>query len=90
MRLPRLPNQRPPRRREPTLQAQLEQPFLTADYALLCCFGVDSTGERSAEQLRLALLTAGFSGPLARHLVRVSPLLHPTSAGCFRLRGFER
>ncbi len=63
--------------------------FPTSDHVLLCCFGPQLSGERTDRQLRHALCEAGFSAPLARHLIRVSPLLRRTSRGRHRLREFN-
>ena len=64
-------------------------PFTTADQVLLSCFGLDQVGQRSREQLREALVEAGFSPPSARAVVRASPLIHRTLDGSYRLRNPE-
>ena len=46
-----------------------------ADHVLLGCFGLDLRGTRSRRDLCLALRRAGYPGVLARHVVRLSPLL---------------
>ena len=86
MRQPHAPTHSSPVGRARTTGRQVEESFSTSDQVLLCCFGRDLTGERTYEQLRRALLAAGFTGSLARHLVRVSPLLHRAAAGCYRLQ----
>jgi hypothetical protein len=71
-------------------QDRLElQPFATSDQVLLCCFGLDLSAERSSSQLRKALIEAGFGLSDARELLRVSPLVHRTSAGSYRLQGVD-
>ena len=72
------------------LQRYAGQPCPTADLVLLCCFGLELTGERSYEQLRQALHDAGFSGLLARHIITVSRCVHRTANGRYRLREPER
>lgn len=65
------------------------QLFTTSDQVLLCCFGLDQAAERSGEQLRTALVEAGFTSPSARWVIRASGLIHRTSNGCYRLRTLE-
>ena len=84
-----LPIPRPPARQEVTLERYLEQPFPTADRILLCSFGPDLTGKRAHKELSIALHRAGFPSPLARHLIRVSPLLHRAPKRCYYLRKTE-
>lgn len=91
MRPPNLPTRRPLDPRTATLEQCLEQQFPTSDQVLLC--SVDSgdlTGEQTTQQLRDALLAAGFYTRVTRHLIRVSPLLRRSSKGCYQLRSFER
>ena len=65
------------------------QPFSTADQVVLCCFGLELTGERSAEDLRRALHKAGFNGPLARHTLHTSALLIRVGRSTYRIKSFE-
>jgi hypothetical protein len=71
------------------LERYLDQTFPTSDQVLLCCFGTDLAAERTAGQLRHALLDAGFTLQAAGCLVRVSPLMRRSSGGCYRVRKFE-
>ena len=75
--------------RPPFRGSHLEQPSPTVDQILLYSFGPDLTGTRTYRELSIALLRAGFSPPLAHHLIRVSPLLHRASKGCYCLRKAE-
>ena len=75
---------------EDRLKPYLKQPFPTSDLVLLCSFGSDLDAERTARQLHRELLTAGFPAPMARHLIRVSPMLRRTSNGHYRIRQFQR
>jgi hypothetical protein len=72
-----------------TLEPYLDTPFPTSDYVLLCSFGQNPTNEQTTQQLRAALLAAGFSPRVTRHLIRVSPLIHRCSKGHYRLRPYE-
>ena len=65
------------------------QPIPTSDHVLLCCFGSELTGERTYRQLRRALLQAGFTGLLARHIITMSPCLSRDAKGAYRLRKLE-
>jgi hypothetical protein len=75
---------------EGTLEQHIGQGFPTSDLVLLCSFGVASGGERTSRQLRFALQSAGFPGPVTRHLIRVSPLLRRSSPRGYRLREFRQ
>jgi hypothetical protein len=55
-----------------------------ADHVLLVCFGLEPAGTRSGRELGLALQHAGYSGALARHVVRTSPLLVNVAQSRFR------
>jgi hypothetical protein len=79
---------RPVSRGEPQDRLEL-QPFATSDQVLLCCFGLDLSAERSSSQLCKALIEAGFGLSDAREVLRISPLVHRTSAGSYRLRGVD-
>ncbi len=71
------------------LQSYIGQPFPTADYILLCCFSADLTRQRTYKELREELIRYGFNGPLVRHLISASPVLHRAAKGCYRVRSFE-
>ena len=71
------------------LEQYVGQPIPTSDQVLLCCFGSELTGARSNHQLREALLQAGFTGPLARHVINMSPCLSRQANGTYRLRELE-
>ena len=71
------------------LQSYIGQPFPTADYILLCCFSADLTRQRTYKELRQALIRYGFNGPLVRHLISSSPVLHRAAKGWYRVRSFE-
>jgi|NGEPerStandDraft_6_1074524.scaffolds.fasta_scaffold37435_1 hypothetical protein len=79
-----------PAPRTTTLEQCLEEPFLTSGQVLLCSLGGDLAGEQTAQQLRGALLAAGFAAGVTRHLIRVSPLLRRSSKGRYQLRPLER
>jgi hypothetical protein len=89
MRLPFTPARTLSARQQKLLDWYIEQPFPTAEQALLCCFGLDLTGERSYKELQVALLGAGFTGPLIRHLINASPLVFRAARNSYQLRGFE-
>jgi hypothetical protein len=72
-----------------TLEPYLDTPFPTSDYVLLCSFTQNPTNEQTPQQLRAALLAAGFSPQVTRHLIHVSPLIHRCSNGRYRLRPHE-
>jgi hypothetical protein len=74
---------------ENSLERHLELGLPMSDLVLLCSFGPDLGGERTSKQLRSALLTAGFAGPVAGYLIRVSPLLRRSSRRGYRLREFQ-
>jgi hypothetical protein len=63
--------------------------FATSDQVLLCHFGLDPDASRSSGQLRNALVAAGFGAPVARHLVRSSPLLRRAPNGQYLLRELD-
>ena len=70
---------------EETLQRYIGEPFPTADYILLCCFGPEPGGQRTYHELRQALIQSGFTGPLVRHLISVSPVVRRMANSCYRL-----
>jgi len=72
-----------------TLTPYLGQPFPTADLILLCGFGSDLAGERTAKALHHLMVESGFPASMTRHLIRTSPLLRRTSRGCYRLSDFQ-
>ncbi len=71
------------------LEQYAGQPIPTSDQVLLCCFGSELSGQRSDRQLRRALLQAGFTGPLARHIINMSPCLSREAKRTYRLRELE-
>jgi hypothetical protein len=89
MRLPFTPARTLSARPQKLLERYIEQPFPTAEQALLCCFGMDLAGERSYKQLQVALLGAGFTGPLIRHLINASPIVFRAARNSYHLRGFD-
>ena len=68
----------------------LDQPAATSspipDHVLLCCFGPELAGSRHRRHLCAALQQAGYQGPLAQHLIRVSPLLIGGTGRRYRLK----
>jgi hypothetical protein len=72
------------------MKLHVEESFSTPDQVLLCFFGPDLTGERTYEQLRGALVAAGFTGTLARHVIRVSPLLRRAGRGRYHIQECRR
>ena len=56
------------------------------DHVLLCCFGPELAGSRHRRHLCAALQQAGYQGPLAQHLIRVSPLLIGGTGRRYRLK----
>ena len=64
------------------------EPFPSADLVLLCSFGADLTRTRTGQELRLALSSAGYGGPLGRHLILASPLLRRRPGNRFVLHRF--
>jgi len=71
------------------LQRYVGQPFPIMDQVVLCCFGLDLTGERTYQQLRQALHDAGFNGPLARHTINTSPLLRRSPNRSYQIQNFR-
>lgn len=68
----------------------VEGSISAADLTLLCAFGIGSELVRSREQLRQALLHAGYSGSHAVHLIKTSPLLvRADTRHHYRLRPFQ-
>ena len=59
---------------EPLEQLATET-FPSADLVLLCSFGPDLNRTRTLHELQVVLRSAGYVGPLARHLILTSPLL---------------
>ena len=83
----------PPDRSSPaglgaTLERYLGQPVSTADYILLCCFDTELGGERTYQELHQALIRSGFTGPLVRHLISVSPVVRRAANRCYCIRKF--
>ena len=75
---------------KPEPASVVEGSISAADLALLCVFGIGSESVRSRKQLRQALLLAGYSGSLAVHLIKTSPLLVRADARHhYRLRPFQ-
>ena len=70
------------------LKRYVGQPFSTADYVLLCCFGSEPRGQRTYQELHQALIQSGFTGPLARHLISVSPVVRRAANRCYCIRKF--
>ena len=70
---------------EKPLEKHARQPVPTADLVVLCCFGLELSGERTHEELRQALREAGFTGPLVRHSIKNSPLLERAAKRSYRL-----
>lgn len=73
----------------PALHQHVGLPFPTSDAILLCCFGPDVGGTRTHAQLHTALLSAGYVGPQARHLIRTSPLLRRLPGSRYQLRRLQ-
>ena len=63
------------------------EPFPSADLVLLCCFGPDLDRTRTHRELGAALCSAGYGGPLGRHLILTSPVLRRRPGNRFALRG---
>ena len=74
---------------ENTLARYVGQPFPTADHILLCCFGTELVDQRTYQELRSALIQAGFAGPVVRHLISMSPVVRRAAKGSYRMRQFE-
>ena len=72
-----------------SLLAHLGEPISEADRVLLCSFGVHPDAEQTIRQLCDALLSAGFTTRMTRHLVRKSPVLRRSARGRYRIRPFE-
>ena len=70
------------------LERYVGQPFSTADYVLLCCFGTELIGQRTYQELHKALIQSGFTGPLVRHLIIVSPVVRRVANRCYSIRKF--
>ena len=70
------------------LELLAAEPFPSADLVLLCSFGADLTRTRTGQELRLALWSAGYGGPLGRHLILASPLLRRRPGNRFVLHRF--
>ena len=73
---------------EGMLKRYVGQPFSTADYVLLCCFGTELLGQRTYQELHHALIQSGFTGPLVRHLISVSPVVRRAANRCYSIRKF--
>jgi hypothetical protein len=86
MRPPHPLTQQFPAPRSTTLEQCIEDMFPTSNQVLLCSFGGDLAGEQTAQQLRDALLGAGFAARVTRHLIRASPLLRRSSRDGYQLR----
>jgi len=67
-----------------------DQPAATSspipDHVLLGCFGPELAGSRHRRHLCAALQRAGYQGPLAQHLIQVSPLLISGTGRRYRLK----
>ena len=63
--------------------------FCSADLVLVCCFGLDLGRTRTHRELRAALRSAGYGGPLGRHLIHTSPLLRRRPGNRFTLHRFQ-
>ena len=74
---------------EGTLERYVGQPPSTADYTLLCCFGTELLGQRTYQELHQALIQSGFTGPLVRHLISVSPVVRRAANRCYSIRKFD-
>ena len=59
---------------------------ITAEYALLCCFGAQTDESVSGKRLRHALVSLGYRPLIARRLVRTSPLLDRERRDTYRIR----
>jgi hypothetical protein len=77
-----------PVKSEGMLERYLGQPFSTADYILLCCFGTELQGQRTHQELHQALIQSGFTGPLVRHLISVSPVVRRAANRGYCIRKF--
>ena len=76
MSLLRQRSRRDPRRRPDPLVRLAAEPFPAGDLVLLCAFGSDLARPRTHQELSYALLQAGYDGPLTRHPIATSPVLH--------------
>ena len=65
------------------------QPFSSADLVLLCSFGPDLTSSRTHDELRTALMLAGYRGAFNRHLIATSPLLDRRAGNRYVLHRHE-
>lgn len=79
---------RPSLDRPSDLAASLVDSFPASDAVLMCSFGLDDATIRTGAQLRAALIEAGYRACVARHLVRISPLLRRLPRGDYQLRRF--
>jgi hypothetical protein len=77
---------RRPAQRPLSMQLLAERPPSDADHVLLNCFCIDLKGSGHHRDLCHALRSAGFLGPLPRHIVRTSPLLVHVSGPWYRLQ----
>ncbi len=65
-----------------------EESFPSADLVLLCCFGPDLDRTLTHRELGLALRSAGYGGPLGRHLILTCPFLRRRPGNRFALLRF--
>lgn len=77
-----------PERRVEALEHLAAEPFPSADLVLICSFGLDLDRTRTHQELRVAMRSAGYGGPLGRHLIRTSPLLRRRPGNRFTLQRF--
>jgi len=70
------------------LEQLATEPFPSADLVLLCSFGLDLDRTRTHLELRVALRSAGYGGPLGRHLILTSPMLRRRPGNRFTLHRF--
>jgi hypothetical protein len=75
-------------RRVAALEHLAAEPFPSADLVLMCCFGMDLDDTRTHQELHVEMNSAGYGGPLGRHLIRTSPLLRRRPGNRFTLQRF--
>ena len=77
------PDAHPRRPRHPRLPSPADD--IGFEYVLLCRFGADLQRELSFRELQSALVAFGLHAAAARHLIRTTALIVPTSARRYRL-----
>lgn len=77
-----------PERGVKSLEHLAAEPFPSADLVLICCFGMDLDHTRTHQELHVAMRSAGYGGPLGRHLIHTSPLLRRRPGNRFTLQRF--